>query len=187
VAAKYHGLTFRVYIPSVGRVGLATQLTLRKFIEGSTHLPVIVCPPSEVNAHRAYWPMVTGCPVNGIGHTRQWILEHSNVDVIIMIDDDMRFIYRPDPYSVKLANVTDIDPMLSLICKCVADGYVHGGVSARQGNNHKDLKSGLTGPDARDGYVKDGYVFVDCDRVNNFHWVNRRRVLKLGACSRQGV
>lgn len=170
----------QVYVPTRGRVGLSTQVTLREFLELSQHRPILVCPPEEVARHRQYHPRVLACGKEGIGPTRQWILETSRADVVVMADDDMYFFYRPDIHSVKLERPAAIDPILELIRGLVADGYVHGGVGARQGNNTKDLTTARKGivwhpPAGRDECI------MENDRVNNFHFLHRETVLKAGA------
>lgn len=165
----------RIYIPTRGRVGLNRQVSLREFQQFSSHRPILVCPPSEAREHKRYWPLVRACPAKGIGPTRQWILENSAADVVVMIDDDMRFSYRPDPKIVQLEKCTELDPLVSLITECVAKGFIHGGVGARQGNNRKDLSR------RRQGFVEDGHLFVDCERSNNFHFASKKDVLALGA------
>lgn len=185
--------TFQLYIPTRGRVGHNRQVTLRQFEQFSSHKPIIVCPREEVAAHMEYWPRVMGCPAEGIGPTRQWIVENSRVDTLIMADDDMRFSKRPDPYQPQLAPCENLDELLGLIVQCVEHrGFIHGGVGARQGNNHKDGEVAVDNLPpyewykARKGYVRDGrpytglHLFVECERVNNFHFIDRRKVAALG-------
>jgi hypothetical protein len=168
-------MSLTIYIPTRGRIGLNRQVTLREFLANSSHKPVIICPPDEVARHKAYYPRVTGCPAEGIGPTRQWILEHGTADVVVMADDDMRFSYRPVPNVAKLERCTKLDPLMALIEYYVTTcGFVHGGVGARQGNNRKD------GHSPRNGELADGHFVVDCERVNNMHFVDRKRVLELG-------
>jgi hypothetical protein len=169
-------VSVRIYIPTRGRVGFNRQVTLREFLTYSSHKPVLVCPPAEVKLHRAYYPLVLSCPAEGIGPTRQWILENSSADVVVMASDDMRFSYRPDPTKVKLERCEALDPLIALVERCVADGYVHGGVGPRQGNNNKNLN----GQRAK-GIIDRSHVFVDCERVNDFHFMHREKVLGAGA------
>lgn len=173
-------MSTRIYIPTRGRVGYERQATLREFVTYSSHKPVLVCPPDEVALHRRYWPRVLGCTAvppgapNGIGLTRQWILDNSTADVVIMADDDMWFSYRPDPASTRLEKSEDLDPMVRFIEELVAEGYIHGGVGARQGNNHKD------GTSPRKGIFYRGHMIQDNERVNNLHFYNRPAVLATG-------
>lgn len=169
-------MSIRVYIPTRGRVGLNRQVTLREFVRCSQHEPILVCPPGEARAHKRYWPMVMSCPADGIGPTRQWVLENSSADVVVMASDDLRFFYRPDPGKIKLEKCQDLDPLVDLMGRCVKDGYVHGGVGARNQNHNKDLD----GQRVR-GLLDRGHCFVDCERVNDLHYVDREAVLSLGA------
>ncbi len=164
----------RIYIPTRGRVGLNKQVTLREFQQYSSYHPFLVCPLDEADQHQKYWKWVLQCPFKGIGPTRQWIVDTSKADIVIMIDDDMRFSYRPDPSVIKLERCTELNLMIEAIIDSVNLGFIHGGIGARQGNNFKDA----TMP--RKGELKDGHLVVDCERVNNFHFVNRKAVLRAG-------
>jgi hypothetical protein len=167
-------MTTQVYIPTRQRWG--TQPTLREFLSKSSYKPILVCPPDEVKEYRKTYPRVLGCSAEGIGPTRQWIVENTGADVVLMVDDDMWFSYRPDPTKVKLEVCEQLDPLVRYIEECVLrHGFVHGGVSARQGNNRKDLRI------PRRGTLVDGHCIVDADRVNNFHWLNPKEALRLGA------
>lgn len=152
-----------VFIPTRGRVGLSQQITLREIKEFTDINPIIVCPPNEVDAHLRYHSQVWGCPHDGIGPTRQWILENSPTTGVVMLDDDMYFSFRPNPEEPRpLARVTDLRPMFMWISHKLDLGYVHGGISARQGNNHIPKSH------------------VHCIRVNNAHFFNRDVYMKEG-------
>lgn len=168
-------MSTHIYIPTLGRIGHNKQVTLREFQQYSSHLPILVCPPSEVKLHKQYYKRVMSCPVRGIGPTRQWVLDNSSADIIILADDDMYFSYRPDPADIKLERCTDLDSMIALIERCVADGFLYGGLSARQGNNHVD------GSKPRQGVIDRGHMFTDCQRAMNFHYLHREKVLATGA------
>lgn len=167
-------VNLRIYIPTRGRVGINRQITLREFLQFSSHKPTMVCPVDEVDKHKEYYSKVWPCRAQGIGATRQWIIEKSKADIVVMADDDMRFSYRPDPRSTRLERCYNLDPLVNLIKQCVEKGFIHGGVGARQGNNRKD------GSNPRSGFIENGHFFVDCDRVNNFHFVHKE-VITLGA------
>lgn len=169
-------LSMRLYIPTRGRVGVNRQVTLREFQTYSSYEPILVCPLEEVPLHKQYWPLVMGCPADGIGPTRQWILESSSADIVCMLSDDMRFSYRPDPSKVKLEKCEDLDTLMTFVRRCVEDGFVHGGVGARQGNNRK-----MVNGERAKGIIYRGHCVSDCERVNDFHWMHREAVLRLGA------
>ena len=155
------------------------QPTLREYMAFSSHKPILVCPLDEEKEHLRQYKQVWACPVMGIGPTRQWILENATADVICVVSDDMRFCVRPDPSNIRLERCVKLDPMMDLIVECVRDGFIHGGLGPRQGNNHKDCKSD------RKGFLKEGkhgvHLFTDCERVNDFHFMDRKAVLKTGA------
>lgn len=174
-------LSLVVYIPTRGRIGHNRQVTLREFQQYSSCRPVLVCPKDEAAKHRAYYDRVLGCPAKGIGPTRQWILENSSSDIVVMADDDMRFSYRPVPHKPKLERCEALNPLLDHIKSCVAMGYVHGGVGARQGNNRKDLKNDRHGVIWKGPGPLKGHLFMFNERVNNFHFFHREKVLAAGA------
>jgi len=168
--------SIQIYIPTLGRTGMNKQVTLREFLEYSSYKPILICPPGEYAIHRTYYNRVLSCHKKGIGPTRQWILDHSSADIVFMVDDDMRFSYRPDPKEIKLERCTELDPMVELVIKTVwEDGFIHGGIGARQGNNRKDMQT------KRKGELSGGHLIQDCERVNNVHFMNRKLVNDLGA------
>lgn len=79
----------RIFIPTIGRPRQRTieRLpldVLRKY------MVTIVCPPHELNMHKnKYVVPVWACKAQGIAATRQWILDRSNDDVVLMLDDDL--------------------------------------------------------------------------------------------------
>lgn len=152
-----------IYIPTKGRVSEDRQVTLKEITSKSDFSPKIVCPPSEKKQHQQWCDHVITCPKKGIGNVRQWILENASESIILMVDDDMKFQFRPDPDSVKLEQCEDLNPMFEECRKTISQGYIHGGVSARQGNNH--VKE----------WAKDN------KRNCNFHFLDRLKVLETGA------
>lgn len=172
-------MNLQVYIPTMGRVGHMNQITLREFQQLSDHVPIIVCPLEEAAAHKKYSKRVVVCEQHGIGKVRQWILENSDADIVVMADDDMYFSYRPVPDQIKLERCKDLRPLLKFIEALATPfdsqkgglGYIHGGVGARQGNNRK------AGATKRDGEMLVGHWVVLCERVNNFHFFHRKAFL----------
>src|SRR5262245_44980304 len=152
-----------VFIPTRGRVGEMKQITLRDMKQfAKRHVPTIVCPPAEETRHRYYHSRVLPCEADGIGPTRQWILENSPTDGVVMLDDDMYFSYRPVPElggAGCLDRIKDMDAMFDWISSQLDLGFIHGGISARQGNQNIER------------------AFTDCIRVNNAHFFNRKFIL----------
>lgn len=164
--------SIRIYIPTRGRMGKARQSTLREFLQYSDHEPILVCPPEEYNAHKRYYGKVMKCKRVGIGPTRQWILDNSSADVVFMVDDDMRFSYRPKANITKLERLTNLNPLVELVLKTVeVDGFIHGGLGSRQGNNYRDFRTHRRGV-----MTEDGHCVQDCERANNVHFMNREAV-----------
>lgn len=159
----------QVYIPTRGRVGLDRQLTLRQFTKLSRRVPILVCGPEEVEEHLCYHSKVLVCPVKGIAFKRQWILENSTADIVVMADDDLRFDYRPDPLVCRLQVCTEIDTALDWIPRCVKAGFIHGGMGPRRGNPLQGVFP-----------VLDGIGYQDVSRVTNFHFFDRKAVLATG-------
>ena len=76
-------MKFTVYIPSKGRAGRVTTSEL--FYES-----VIVCPESEVSEYKKHHEKVLGVDdtVKGITATRNWILNNTEDEWHIQVDDD---------------------------------------------------------------------------------------------------
>lgn len=154
-----------VFIPTRGRIGWSKQITLREFQGYSNIKPILVCPEDteELVSHQSYSKEVWGCPVNGIGPTRQWILENAKTPGVVMLDDDLYFAERETPnVPGKLIRSADLDPMIGWIRVQLMKGFIHGGISARQGNQNIDFE------------------YTDCIRVNNAHFFNRDAFLETG-------
>jgi len=152
-----------IYIPTRGRISWDKQVTLNEFLLKSRYRPILVCPRDEATTHRRHYNRIAVCPMMGIGPTRQWILERASSDIVLLVDDDMKFQYRPDQSSVQLQQCSDLNGMVQRCIDTVLSGYIHGGMSARQGNNH------VKGP------------HKDCCRNCNFHFLDRKKVLGTGA------
>lgn len=141
-----------IAIPSRGRAG--KQVTVRHFEEYNILNNVVVCvPKDEVRQYRFLPCEVVGVPqrCEGIAATRQWILTELAVErkakYVLMLDDDMDFCYRPNVKEPKLLTITDkkqFTNMLNTLAGWLDEGFVHVGLSARQGNNHEFLgKEGM--------------------------------------------
>lgn len=145
-----------VYIPTRGRAGRSKQVTLRELKQFSSVEPILVCPEKEVVFHK-YYATALGCPHDGIGPTRRWILENCPTPGCVMLDDDMYFSRREPPETpLPLMRVRpmDLDVMFCWIKDQLDSGFIHGGISARQGNQNIPIP------------------WTDCNRVNNAHFFN---------------
>lgn len=89
-----------VYIPSRSRYD-KKSLTIERIYGGwPTKKIFLVVPEKQAKQYEKQMPerhgiAVLPCPVNGIAATRQWIGQHSETEKFIMLDDDLRFFYRP--------------------------------------------------------------------------------------------
>lgn len=149
-----------VFIPTRGRIGLEKQVTLRELREFSSVKPVLVCPELEVASHKALYGNfctdVVACPATNINQTHEWMIRNCPTRGFVSLDDDQYFSYRPDPWAPRpLERIKDLDPMFEWISAQLDDGFAHGGISARQGNQN------IPRP------------FTDCIRVNNAHFFDR--------------
>lgn len=145
-----------VFIPTRGRTGIE-HITLNELEKFTSREQVVVCPPNEAShyAHKGNGKVMI-CAKEGIGPTRQWIIENSPTRGVVMLDDDMYFSHRPTPEQPRpLKRVTTLEPMFEWIGQQLDAGYAHGGISARQGNQHIERP------------------WADCIRVNNAHFFDR--------------
>lgn len=86
----------RLYVPTFQRVH---QQETWSWLSGSAkERAVLVARPEESDALRALGYPVVSCPAKGIGPTRQWILDHHDVDRygprLMWLDDDLKFAKR---------------------------------------------------------------------------------------------
>jgi hypothetical protein len=149
--------TMLIVIPSRGRPDWKKQVTLRNFIEMKCQRPVVLCVPNTKEEGRRYRNNVLsmiGERINlsveyvpetcdGISPTRKWILTELaakyNEQFILQIDDDMDFCYRPNMADPALETIKDLErfeAMFTILEQWLEEGFVHVGLSARQGNNH---------------------------------------------------
>jgi hypothetical protein len=138
-----------IVIPSLGRASPSKQITLRHFRRHKLPMPTLVVPESEVNRYKTYSgddvPVVAQpASITGIAKTREWILgpfaKQQKAKYLLMLDDDMDFCWRPDITSPQLVTIDDgprLRAMLDTLEGWLDDGFVHVGLSARQGNNNQ--------------------------------------------------
>jgi len=76
-----------IYIPSRGR---ADRIVAHKFVPSDWPLTVVV-PKKETRQYRKNHPSldIISCPVEGISAKRQWIMENSEDDIVVFVDDDL--------------------------------------------------------------------------------------------------
>lgn len=134
-----------IAIPTAGRA--SKQVTLRSLKStGLAANTVLVVPDRErvnyLNVGHAV--VLTPGDVTGIAATRHWILtdlaRSRGERYVCMLDDDMDFCWRPDMSSPELVTIKDharLKAMLDTLEGWLQGGFVHVGLSARQGNNHE--------------------------------------------------
>lgn len=133
-----------IYIPSMGRVD--NQITLNYIPKKYLERTYLVVPGKEFDAYYSKYgnivKEVLACNRKGIAKTRQWILEHSTDNYVLMLDDDLKFYYRVDmskPNLVYIHTSTDVSRLFRRIEKLLSK-YPVVGISSRQGNFMKKVK-----------------------------------------------
>lgn len=120
-----------IYILSSGRPD--RQTTWDNLPPGIRDRATLVVPQKEAKAYRHY-PVLT-CPVMGIGHTRQFVIDQGGHS-ILMLDDDLVFAVRrlDNPTKFEPASPTHIGGMLNDVARQLKD-YPAVGVATREGGN----------------------------------------------------
>lgn len=135
-----------ICIPSSGRS--SKQPTLSYLRQAGVLNRTLICvPEAEVARYKgAGWGGVTAVPSThtGISRTREWILTDlargKGVSRVLMVDDDMSFYHRPTlgDYHLRDANGEVMKAILQQLDDWMGQGFVHVGLSARQGNNRHE-------------------------------------------------
>ena len=87
--------------------------------------------------------LVLPAAIQTLSPTRQWILEWAakkGLPRICMMDDDLRFSHREAGSGTKLFQSKDkhVEDMFFMLDEMLQTGYLHAGISAREGNNHNE-------------------------------------------------
>lgn len=120
-----------IYILSSGRPDRQTTLdNLPSFWRDRVTL---VVPEKEARAYKKY--RILTCPLMGIGHTRQFVIDQGGRD-IFMLDDDLVFAARRTDNPTKFRDATDIElmEMFNDVQRQLHD-YPAVGVATREGGN----------------------------------------------------
>jgi hypothetical protein len=152
-----------IYIPSAGRA--SRQVTLSKFPDRWRALTTVIVPEGQRKAYKRSHFDVVECPAENIGATRQWLIDNTHAEYILMMDDDLYFYHRAEPFKVSLVGNSSKDngKMIDALFEAmIDDGFVHVGVAAR--------------PEA--SFYLCGYKIGT--RINNVHGYNVYRMRKLG-------
>lgn len=106
-----------VYIPTYKRNTLKSVESLRgtKILERTA----LVVHPDEVSRYRHFGVQVLPCPAQGeLGAVRRWLMENHEGDVMVQMDDDLRFAVRrqDDPGKFRLpTGPNEIDKMFNRV------------------------------------------------------------------------
>ena len=132
----------KLFIPTYKR--LEKQKTWDRLPEFAKEFTFLVCPESEAEEHKARGRSVFAAPdsVKGIAQTRQWIIENSDDDQVMMADDDQQFSRRIEGgYKLrKLEGEEDYEEMFSEVIHTLGT-YNAVGISAQAGNNRSYPKT----------------------------------------------
>jgi hypothetical protein len=157
----------QIYIPSAGRP--ERQITVSKLPPYWLDLTTLVVPEGQAGNYRKKkfgLPVdIIECPAANIGGTRQWIIDTTDADSVLMMDDDLYFYHRAEPYKMGLVGNTKADnaDMIEELFDTLAIGkYIHVGVAPR--------------PEASFYLCR----YKCCTRINNVHGYNVAELRRLG-------
>ena len=153
----------RIYIPSLCRAD--RQRTHKSIPQLWQPYVTIVVGAGEEELYERNNPgaYIVACPLEGISNVRQWIMENANCKYVLMLDDDMTFNVRRGE-RLLVAEPVEVGHMIGILEQWLRMGFVHVGISARQGNNHVD------GDFAEVTRVNNAYAF----NVDKFHVAGAR-------------
>lgn len=143
-----------IYIPSRSRYNVKS-LTLERIKGGwPDKLVHLVVPHTQAKLYEKMPDRrgieILPCPAKGIAATRQWIGENSASEKFLMLDDDLRFFYRPairpaddplpgagepndNPVRLYKSTPAHIRATFERV-ESLLDSYVHVAIGAREGN-----------------------------------------------------
>lgn len=124
----------RLYVPTFRRVG--QQLTLRSLPEPLRKDAVLVCPQEEADRHARSLPWVTILiqpeEIKTISQKRAWIIQQSQDDCLMMLDDDLEFHARGEGIlSKRMATPEVVTKFFGELRGRIMGEYAHGGISPR--------------------------------------------------------
>lgn len=147
-----------IYIPTRGRAG--KQITVSNLSKELLERTYLLVDSEELLDHEEECHII-GLPENikGIHNVRQWSVENCKTEILFLIDDDMKFFKRiGDSVKLEKCQGEDLNDMfLELISWVELEDIPLVGLSARQGNNHKEGD------------------FEEATRQMNFHGININR------------
>jgi hypothetical protein len=159
-------MSFQIYIPSAGRP--ERQITLSKIPEYWLNNTTLVVPEGQRKKYRRALTRpvnIVECDAANIGETRQWIIDTTDADYVLMMDDDLYFYHRKEKYKIGLVGNSEEDNalMIDRLFKSMDDlGFVHVGVAPRTEASF---------------YL---CAYKCCTRINNVHGYNVAEMRRLG-------
>ena len=126
----------KIFIPSRGRT--ATQTTWDFMGPKTRAITNIICPPDEVEIHRALGRNAVPRPVNGLSKVIQHIWDTCEDRHVIVCDDDLKFAHWADPKSSKLApcKPEEVDDCFDILKELLGQGFPLVGISQRTYNDN---------------------------------------------------
>jgi hypothetical protein len=133
----------KIFIPTRARIH--KQITRQKFFLDKIPYPVIfVVPESEHSAYLRNWPgshMLTVPDEFRLSNIRQWLVDTQREDPHhCCFDDDLVFLRRKSPLDVHQRSDMRIQDAIECFQRIefwLKDGWAHGALSQRSGNNHE--------------------------------------------------
>lgn len=125
----------RIVIPTYNRVNNQITVSNSKWIQENAE---VIIHPDEAGKHKCR-EIICEDQGKGTHAVRQWILDNIKDDVVIMLDDDLRFYIRktPDAFNLRYANDEEIAQMMTELHNVLSNGGAPvAGISPRQGNNN---------------------------------------------------
>lgn len=122
----------QIFIPTRGRLFQETYGSLPPELAEKVHFVA----PHDDKYTVGLFVHKTPPEINGIGPTRQWIIDNITDNKVVMLDDDLVFATRRTDDPTKFRDSTDeeISGLFSRI-SVLLDSFAHVGVSTREGGN----------------------------------------------------
>lgn len=129
----------KIFIPTKGRIKQLTMEALPIELRKRYDATLVVQTEEDYNRLRSYYPTVWA-DAEGIGATRQWILDNSTDDKVVMLDDDLCSWSRRNHFTGQYvkAGPHDIVEGFELLDELLSD-HAHAAIGHRQFANTKPL------------------------------------------------
>jgi len=151
---------FVIYIPTRGRIDHQPTYEFLSLVPGLEDKIRLVVRPDEVDAHRSKGRKILVRPEDKtIHHVWEWMKNQCETPYFFIADDDLRFFRRvsPEDWHLRKCAPEDVADMMEEAVGSL-QGFIHGTLSARQGNNNQPSPFNTVG------------------RANAFHFFNTKAV-----------